>query len=629
MNVAGYEAYQPEAPPIQSTLGGMFAMSEPDDADEIFDLPEEAPQSAAMVADDVIDDSEILIAPEAEDAPETGLVELRTYQQAALDATLAEFRQKITGTLNVMATGTGKSVILASLAKWANDKGHGVLILVHRDELIRQLVKSCSRCGVVAGVEKAGEKARGGYPHFWPTVVASVQTLRGKRLEEWPRDSFKLVIVDEAHHCLRGNSYGAVLQHFGLDDGRIRLAGFTATADRLDGQNVGQVFESLAYEYNIRNATRDGWLVPIEALQLKTEPPIDLRDLRILAGDFNKGDLERAINDNIGILVNALADTQALEDRRTIAFTPNIGSAKALADALCDVGIKSRGVAGNDPDRHAVFEGHRRGDFQVLVNCMIATEGYDDPQVSAILIARPTKSRALYSQMVGRGTRLFDGKTNCRIVDFAFLTGQHQLVSPVDLYDNSETADEVVSRARDLMAEGQFNGIEEALEAAQEEYENERRIRIARRMVSVQATKFDPLSACDVYGIPQKSGYDWSDAAPATDKQRTALEKWGIHIEGFVGKGTASKLLNKIFGRAEHGWASPREIRQLIESGIEPDAALAMRSEQARDYLQHNPLGPTEKQIKMLKWKGVRDDEIAGMTRKQASERISAIMGGA
>jgi len=620
---------------ITQELGGLFgnlpAVSPPEEVDdEIFDLPWE-PQPVHAEAppepDAEFSDEEILIEDESEAPIKAGSVVLRDYQERCVTSVLREFKDGTKSTLVVSATGTGKGPMIAALGKRAADKDHGVLILVHRDELITQLVKSVGRVGIVALKEKAGDRALGGFGFLSKVVVASVQTMRGKRLEQWPKDAFKLAIIDECHHVV-GQSYRDVLNHFGMQEGRLRVAGFTATADRLDKENIGQVFQSLAFEYNIKSATQDGWLVPIEAIQLKTDPPINLKDLRTTAGDLNQGDLEREINQNIGVLVNSLVDTNALEGRRTICFTPNVSSARAMAQALSDVGISAQAVAGADSDRAQKFADHQAGKFQVLCNCAVATEGYDDRRIQAVLICRPTKSRALYSQMVGRGTRLPEEgdpeKKNCRVVDFAFLTGKHQLVSPVDLYDNSETPDEVVEAARKILASGGAQSLDLALESAQMEYEETRRVRIQRRVVSVKASKFDPLTACDIYGIAQKAGAVWENTTPCSEKQALYLQKRAISTEGMT-KATASKLISKMESRKEHGWASPWQVRDLIQNGLDPQAAVGMREKEAASYLASNPVMATDGQQKMMRYLGVPAAEIATMTKRDAMARIAAL----
>lgn len=611
-----YSNYAPSAAP----LGGLFA------ADV------HAPAPAAPVIDDsVFDDidedetpevaAETAAAPEPDAEPQTG-VSLWPHQEAAVKAVLNEFRQKVDSTLVVSATGSGKSVMIGELARFADERDHGVLILVHRDELIRQLVGSCGRMGVAALVEKASEYALDGFGTVSKVVVASVQTLRGKRLAQWDRKAFRLCIIDEAHHSAAA-SYQTVIDHFGHGQG-LRVAGFTATADRLDGKNIGSVFESLAYEYNIADATRDGFLVPIEAIQLETNPPIDLKDLRVTAGDLNAGDLERVVNDNIGVLVNTLLESNALEDRRTIAFTPNISSAVALAQALTDVGISAISVAGNDPDRAARIKAHKSGQFQVLVNCQLATEGYDDREISAVLLCRPTKSRSLYSQMVGRGTRIHpeSGKRNCRVVDFAFVTGKHKLVSPVDLYDNSETPEEVVEIAREIMADGRTNSIDEALDIAHEQYDNERRVRIQKRAVQFKASKFDPLTACEIYGVAPQSAYGFGDDIAPSDKQIAALEKMDISTNG-MSRAVASKLLTKLSARREHGWASPWQVKDLIKNGVDVAVATGMRAEAARAQLHemNSAIPATSGQLYVLQSK--YDYTPGGaMTKAEASAML-------
>lgn len=629
MSAQTYAGYTPDA----AHLGGLFSLADRDDLSDYgartAAMLDAMPEDADSVFEDAEDgdEEEAHLEPEARESPI--ILTPHPYQEKAITSVLREFQQKIKSTLVVSATGTGKSLMLAWLAERAAVREHGVLILVHRDELIQQLKRSCSMIGLPTVIEQADNYGLNEFGVTSKTVIASVQTMKGKRLEQWPKNAFKLVIVDECHHAIKGSAYEKVIQYFGMEEGRLRVAGFTATADRLDGKNIGAIFETLAFEYNLRDATRDGWLVPIEAVQLKTDPKIDLRDLRVTqGGDLNREDLERAVNDNIGVLVNALRDTNALEERRTICFAPDIESSRSLAAAMNDVGISAIDVAGSDADRQARFKAHQRGEFQVLVNCAVATEGYDDPLISAVLICRPTKSRGLYSQMVGRGTRLpREGdppKANCRVVDFAFLTGDLQLVSPVDLFDNAETPDEVVAEARELLASGRVKSIDEALDLAACDYETQRRARIQRRAVSVKAAKFDPLTACEIYGVQQKMGYDFGNGEPATEKQVEALVKRGIAATPEMGKAVASKLLNKLFARQDHGWASPWQVKDLIQSGVDIQTATGMREPEARAYLDAHPVMASDKQVNFLVWKGWKKVDAQLLTKKQAIAAITA-----
>jgi superfamily II DNA or RNA helicase len=605
--------YEPYAAPVAvPPMGGIFAP--PEEEYDPFDLPEGEEMTV-----------------EAEEPVPSGLVQLYDYQERAVNAILAE-HQNVTGTLCVSATGTGKSIMMAELIRRYVAAGHKVLILVHRDELIRQLCRSMGRVGLPVLVEKADEKALAGFGTLADVVCASVQTMRNARLEQWPQDSFGLIVIDEAHHS-QAASYLTVLRHFGWRNGRGApqpyLCGFTATADRLDGKNVGAVFDSLAFEYNLRQAVIEGRLVKPVSITLDTDPPIDLRDLRTTAGDFNAGDLEQVIAASLNQIVNAIADDGRLGSRKAIGFTPDISSARAMAAALSKVGITADYVSGACKNRDEKLKAHQRGDYQVLMNCMLATEGYDDPEIAAVLLCRPTKSRGLLSQMVGRGTRLCPsiGKTDCLLIDFNYLTRTHDLAAGVDLFDDNSVSDEVLSIARELIENEGGGDLEEAL--ARAETINAARVkeRIQRQLIPMKAGNFDPLGIAEFFDIPiHKEAYDWQNVRVATDHQLAALQKFGVAVSTDLPFIHAKKMLDVLISRSQHGWTTMRQINALMESGLDPDTARGMRKTEAAKYLDSNPLPPSDKQKKMLRWKGVPDSEIAIMTRKEASARIDALM---
>lgn len=609
MNAGTYVDYAP-APPL-----GMFA---DDDADDIFDLP----------VDGFPDDEPEVETPREADTT----VQMRPYQVKAGHDIDRELRDN-QSTLCLSATGTGKSIVIADLTRRYAQQKKNVLLLVHRDELIRQLSKACSRMGVPAAVEKAGEHAlpavRAGMVN---AVCASVQTLRGNRLESWARDAFDLIVIDEAHHAM-ADGYIKTLKHFGFRNTtgahQPKVVGFTATADRLDGKNIGCVFQTRAFEYNLRDAVMDGWLVRPMALTLETEPPIDLRTLRTSSkADFTIDELEKVITASLSSIVNAIAEDGRLEKRRAIAFTPDVNSAQLLSEALNDVGITANWIAGNSPDRAAKFKAHQNGEFQVLCNCQLTTEGYDDPHIEAVILCRPTKSRGLYSQMVGRGTRLCEAidKKDCYLVDFNWLTTSHDLVKAVDLFDNGDLSDEVMVKAREELEPGALVDLQDAVEAGQEKHRLFLREKIRRQKLPVRAGMFDPLGIADFFDIPmQKEAYAWENVRMASEKQINALRKWQINAPDEMPFAIAKKMLDTVIARAEHGWASMRQVNALIESGIDSDVARGMRKEEAAQHLDANPLPPSDGQRKFLKWKRVPEAEIAAMTRKEASARISSI----
>ena len=630
MSTQTYAGYSPAASP----LGGLFNIADiPEDADSVFDdEPEGADFSTQNGAAPPEFQGKAEFPANAPQAPKVG-ASMRPYQERAVKSALHALNPKgggHEGALIVAATGTGKSLVLAELnRRLCDDWGHGVLNLCHRDELIRQMARACDRLGVHALIEKADERALEGFGLLSRCVVGSIQTMAGKRLESWPRDAFRAIIVDEAHHAV-SPSFGRLFAHFH----KARRIGLTATADRMDGKSLGKVFPHLAFEYNLRAAIEDGWLVPPRAIQLKTDPPIDLRALRVTGGgDFRQDELEKIVNENIGVLVNAIVDVNALESRRTLAFTPDVASANALACALNDVGISARAVSGISSDRAQILRSHQNGEFQVLCNCALLTEGYDDPAVSCVLICRPTRSRGLYSQMVGRATRLHpeSGKVDCLVVDFAFVTAEHDLVSPVDLLDNSEEPDEVIAIARDLIKTGREDSLKLAIDEARAQFETARRVRIQRRAVQVKAGKFDLTTVCDLFGIaPQKEAYEFADYEAASQKQVDLLAKFGVEIPPDCGKGTATKLIGKLFARKDHGWANPWQIRDLMQVGIAPEAALSMREAEAKSYLDANPVLATDKQVGLLVGKfGWHRDEARCLTKKEAIAAINKASAGA
>ena len=237
-------------------------------------------------------------------------IELRPYQKTAVDSVIKAHKEGFMSPLISSATGTGKSFILAAIAK--HYQARGVLILVHRDELIKQLAESCGKMGLPVGIEKAEKHGINGFRISHNVVIASVQTLNARRLESWAPDSFGIVIIDECHRAI-ARSYANVFRRFGWSPEKPQngplMCGLTATPDRADGKNIGALFDTLAFEYSIYNAVKNGDLVPPRVLQLETNPMIDLRGLRLSGKkDFDPKELEDLVISNLDPMVNALAN---------------------------------------------------------------------------------------------------------------------------------------------------------------------------------------------------------------------------------------------------------------------------------------------------------------------------------
>jgi superfamily II DNA or RNA helicase len=328
----------------------------------------------------------------------------RPYQEEAFAGVRTQLRDN-RSTLLVLPTGSGKTFIFSRIAHdwperdYAQELSQRVLVLAHRDELLQQARQRIAKeTGELVGLEQA--EARAGLERI---VVGSVQTLcQPDRLGGWKPDSFGLVICDEAHHG-PSPSYKRIFEHFAS----AKLLGVTATPDRADEKAMGQVFESVAYVYEIEDAISDAWLVPIRVRQVFIDA-IKLAACRTTAGDLNQGDLDAAmaVEEALHGVVNATIEQAG--DRKTIVYTTSVDNATRLAEIFnrYQPGT-ARDVNGKTPMdiRRGILAGFERGDFQRLVNCGIATEGFDCPPVSCIAQARPTKSRSLHAQIVGRGLR--------------------------------------------------------------------------------------------------------------------------------------------------------------------------------------------------------------------------------
>lgn len=364
--------------------------------------------------------------------PSPGLasgMRLRPYQEQALDAVDAAERQGTRRQVLVLPTGAGKTIIFASLIK---NRRTRALVLAHRDELIQQAVDKIR--GVIpnatVGVVQAGKD-----DHWAPIVVASVQTLaRAKRLEAVAARPFGLVIVDEAHHSA-AKSYRDTFERLNAGDafGPL-LVGVTATPDRGDRVRLDDVFERIVFEVGLLDLIGQGYLCDVRAVRIQLENlNLDAIDRR--NGDYTDRAIEAALEDADQPANTALAVKEHAADRKAIVFTASVALAQETAAELLGLDIAAEWISGEmaTVDRRAVLERFRTGRTQVVVNCMVLTEGFDAPDVDCVVIARPTTSRSLYQQMAGRGLRTAPGKTDCLLIDVVGVTERHELQSSASL----------------------------------------------------------------------------------------------------------------------------------------------------------------------------------------------------
>lgn len=491
-------------------------------------------------------------------------MELRPYQQEAKDAIFAQWDQGVKRTLLVLPTGCGKTIVFAKVTEECVEHGKRVLILAHRGELLEQAADKIAKAtGLCCATEKAEETCLGSW---FRVVVGSVQSLqREKRLANFSPDYFDTIIIDEAHHCI-SDGYQKVLQHFPDAD----VLGVTATPDRGDMRNLGSYFESLAYEYTLPKAIKGGYLSPIKAVTIPLK--MDLTGVGIQSGDFKLGDLGTALDPYLVQIAEEM--NEYCKDRKTVVFLPLVKTSQKFRDILNEHGFQAAEVNGESRDRAEVLEAFDRGDYNVLCNSMLLTEGWDCPSVNCIVVLRPTKVRSLYSQMVGRGTRLHPGKEDLLILDFLWHTERHELCHPASLIcENEEVAQQMTKNLEE--AAGCPIDIEEAEKEAISDVQAQREEALAKQLEEMRKRKgrpVDPLqfemsiNAEDLTSYVPSFGWE---IAPPSDKQIMALEKLGICTDKIDNAGKASKLLERLEKRKKEGLSTPKQIRFLEGKGFE------------------------------------------------------------
>lgn len=491
-------------------------------------------------------------------------MELRPYQSEAKAAIFEEWDKGVLKTLLVLPTGCGKTIVFAKVAEDCVRRGDRVLILAHRGELLEQAADKIAKATKLGcATEKAGQSCLGSW---FRVTVGSVQTLmREKRLGQFPADYFNTIIIDEAHHCI-SDSYRKILDHFD----KARVLGVTATPDRGDMQNLGQVFDSLAYEYTLPKAIKGGYLSPIKALTIPLK--LDLSGVSMQSGDFKAGDIATALDPYLYQIADEM--DKYCKDRKTVVFLPLVRTSQKFRDILAGKGFKAAEVNGESRDRAEVLEAFDRGDYNVLCNSMLLTEGWDCPSVDCIVVLRPTKVRSLYSQMVGRGTRLHPGKEHLLLLDFLWHTERHELCHPADLICTDR---EVAQKMTDNMEEacGCPVDIEEAENKASKDVIAEREEALAKQLAEMKNRKkklVDPLQYEMSIQAEDLSSYvpafGW-EMAPPTDRQKAALEKQGILPDQIDNAGKAAKLLDRLDMRRKEGLSSPKQIRCLEKYGFQ------------------------------------------------------------
>ena len=494
-------------------------------------------------------------------------MELRPYQAEAMASIFKEWngnedKPSVNKTLLVLPTGCGKTIVFSKVIEECVRQGKRVLVLAHRGELLDQAADKLAKA---TNLKCAKEKASDTCLNSWfRVVVGSVQTLmQDKRLNKFSSDYFDTIIIDEAHHCI-SNSYQKILNHF---DG-AKVLGVTATPDRGDMKNLGSVFESLAYEYTLPKAIKEGYLSPIKALTIPLK--LDLSSVSQQAGDFKVSEIGSALDPYLEQIAEEMV--KHCFDRKTVVFLPLISTSQKFVKILNEKNFKAVEVNGNSQNRAEILSDFDNDKYNVLCNSMLLTEGWDCPSVDCIVVLRPTKVRSLYSQMVGRGTRLYPQKEHLLLLDFLWHTENHELCHPAHLIcENDEVAKKMTEN---IEKEEMPIDIEEAEQKASEDVIASREEALAKKLEELKKRKkklVDPLQfemsiqAEDLVNYVPAFGWQM---APASAKQLKALEKHGIFPDEVDNAGKASLLLGRLNTRKQEGLTTPKQIRFLEGRGF-------------------------------------------------------------
>ena len=502
----------------------------------------------------------------------------RKYQIEALQSIKKEFDRGIKRTLLIQATGTGKTIILNGIAfsfAYNSDRtptGKRVLVLAHQNILLDQAAEKFKMAVSVDVTREKGTQTC--IDSDLPIVVASVQTMQ-RRLEKFPSNYFDLIIVDEAHHSA-SKQYQEVLNYF--KDAKV--LGVTATPDRADKKSLN-FFESVAYHYSIEDGQRDGYLVPVRLEQTPVE--IDISKVKKKKGDFDERSLGEVIEDYLDDIAQQVRKLAL--GRKIICFVPLITTAESAADVFSKYGFNAISVSGQDSKerREEILKGFESGRYDIVCNAMLLTEGYDCPQVDCVIVLRPTTSRALYVQMVGRGLRLAPGKKDCLLIDFLFQHEDFNLVGPTDVFKSLKTSNK-------------------------NNYHNE----------------FS-------HGAPQKNPLMEDAETRLIKKLKEAAERHAKLVKAqtyYPNVEEITRQQNEISGLEESPMAEWQEDR-LIEAGIDPTGLTYGMAENVLEKLKQEAIykknqgKPTSRQAWRLRKLGISEDVLKTMTFGQAKAELS------
>jgi superfamily II DNA or RNA helicase len=512
---------------------------------------------------------------------------LRDYQATIVDKVF-EAWQNSKSVLVVLPTGMGKTQIFSEIVRRTTPARS--LVIAHREELIFQAKNRLELFGVPTAVEMADQSAEG-FECFFRSIgciVSTVQTQcagkNGGRMTRFDPTDFAQLIIDEAHHSV-SPSYRRVINHYQQNSG-LKLLGVTATPDRADEAALGMVYESVVCDYDIVDAIRDGWLVDVDQ-QMAVIEDLDFSQIDTLAGDFNAGQLADQMESEKQLHGVASATMQCVGDKKTLVFTASVKQAQDLCDIFnrhrpnCALWISGETPKEERRDKLALFAS---GKVQYMLNCGVLLEGYDCPDIAAIVMARPTKSRCLYSQVIGRGTRplpgVIDGldtkeervaaiensaKPTVLVLDFVGNAGKHKLICTADVLGGKYDSDVLDLAAQRAKAGGKpARMLDEIEQAAKEIAEQKRKAKFTAKAKFATAS-VDPF---DVLGLTPWRKMGWDSGRALTPKQSDLLRKQGLDPDAMEYH-EAKQILSEIFRRFDTHEASFKQCKLLGRFGYD------------------------------------------------------------
>jgi superfamily II DNA or RNA helicase len=587
---------------------------------------------------------------------------LRPYQSQCLQAIDNAFKNPNSRALVVMPTGTGKTHVFANVIKnWDFNKGK-VLVLAHREELVFQAESKISHAldmgfwgeqNVLIEMGKLKAVTGASWASAPKCVVASVASLHEKRLAKFNSKEFGLVVIDEAHHAVKKNrTYYKVLEYFGLDNG-LQVLGVTATPDRGDEEALGTVFNSVPFQYPILQAISDGFLVPVKQ-ELVQVQDLDFSNVKISAGDLSAGQLNDILKQEEMAHRIVSPTIEIVGEKKTLVFTAGVEQAQKTAEifnrhkpdsAICIVGKTDR------QERRDLLKEYSEGKYQFLVGCGVFTEGFDEPTIQAVVVARPTRSRALYTQMVGRGTRILPSviegvgeppdkfgvevegdywristseerklaisqcdKPEVMVIDFVGNAGKHKLMYTGEILGGNYSP-EVIEKAKEIITE-KPEGVEidEALMEAHQILREEKQRQLKDIIVKTQYTK-KPVDPFDAFDLPSKGGGPpWEAKKPPTDKMVQFVKRSGVPVirdmgQWYIGEPRKRKewvkltyykckhVIAELSKRKKEGKCSYKQACLLKKFGEDPNMSFT-DARKVIDQIASNGWKPLEETIK-------------------------------